>query len=54
MVSYRLVSPGDRSQGTCLDKAIDFKINRSKTVLSGRGRAKRYVMRKNQGKENYF
>lgn len=40
------------SQGTCLDKAIDLEINRSKTVLSGRRRAKRYMMRKNIGREN--
>lgn len=40
------------SQGTCLDKAIDLEINRSKTVLSGRRRAKRYMMRKNLGREN--
>lgn len=40
------------SQGTCLDKAIDLEINRSKTVLSGRRRVKRYMMRKNLGREN--
>lgn len=42
------------SWGTCLAKAIDLETDRSKAVLSGRRRVKRYMTRQILRRENNF